>query len=324
MRVHLLFCLLASIASPSLAQQTVSPTAEAIMARVAANQDRSELERTHYIYVQHGHTISRKGKTIRCEETTDYRITPTKEGSAQTLLALDGRLLRKGKYIHYTSLEPDKSETSDKKDPQDKTPAKQDADEHPSLRAVAAAEDDDDTMDRDLVENMRKNLTAGKSKDGIGADLFPLTSKTQADYQFRMLGRELKNGRDCFHVAFAPKDKNDYGWKGDAWIDTTAYEPVVIRTAMAKNIPLAVRMLLGTSVPGLGFTIIYTPQTSDNKEEPAKPDNVWFPVSFGTEFKLNVLFFIHRTIVLDVQNRDFEKTHVSSTIVEKPDASTQP
>jgi hypothetical protein len=288
------------------------------MARVAASQDRSELERTHYVYVQHAHTISRKGKTVRCEETTDYRITPTKDGSAQTLLALDGRLLRKGKYIHYTQLEPDT------KTPEDKTPANLNTEDHTSPRAAAAAADEDDTMDRDLVENMRKNLTAGKSKDGIGADLFPLTSKTQADYQFRMLGREPKNGRDCFHIAFTPKDKDDYGWKGDAWIDASAYEPVVVRTTMAHNIPLAVRMLLGTSVPGLGFTIIYAPQPTDNKADPATPDALWFPVSFGTEFKLNVLFFIHREIVLDVHNRDFEKTHVSSKIVEKPAETTQP
>jgi len=302
---------------PSLAQQPASPTAEAIMARVAANQDRSELERTHYVYVQHGHTVSRKGKTIRCEETTDYRITPTKDGSAQTLLALDGRLLRKGRYIHYTELEPKRDDATE-----DAT-VKLETKDQTSPRAAATAADDDDTMDRDLVENMRKNLTAGKSKDGIGADLFPLTSKTQADYQFRMLGRELKNGRDCFHIAFAPKDKDDYGWKGDAWIDTTAYQPVVIRTAMARNIPLAVRLLLGTSVPGLGFTIIYAPQTEKKADLPT-PDALWFPISFGTEFKFNVLFFIHRQIILDVQNRAFEKTHVSSTIVEQPTKTPQP
>lgn len=313
MRAPLLLCLLASAASPSLSQQTVSPSAEAIMARVAANQDRSEFERTHYVYVQHAHTLSRKGKTVRCEETTGYRITPTRDGSSQTLLALDGRLLRKGKYVHYTELE------SDKPGAPDKIGARQDNDDHTTPRAAAAAADEDDAMDRDLVENMRKNLTGTKSKDGIGADLFPLTSKTQADYQFRMLGREPKNGRDCFHIAFTPKDKDDFGWKGDAWIDATAYEPVVIRTAMAHNIPLAVRMLLGTSVPGLGFTIIYAPQG-----DPAKSDTIWFPISFGTEFKLHVLFFINREIVLDVHNRDFEKTHVSSTIVEPPAKTTQP
>jgi hypothetical protein len=74
---------------------------------------------------------------------------------------------------------------------------------------------------------------------------------------------------------------------------------------MARKIPFAVRTLLGTDVPGLGFTITYAPQ----------PDGVWFPVTFSTEFKIHVLYFFHRQIILDAQNRDFEETHVTSRIV---------
>ena len=71
---------------------------------------------------------------------------------------------------------------------------------------------------------------------------------------------------------------------------------------------------MGTNLPGLGFTVVYAPQ----------PDGVWFPVSFGTEFKIHVLFFFNREIVVDAQNRSFEKTHVTSQIVDvgevkKPD-----
>ena len=79
-------------------------TAADIMSRVAANQDRSEAARTHYVYVQHARTLSRKGKTIHCEEVTDIRVIPTDKGSEQKLLNLDGRLLYKGKYLHYTHL----------------------------------------------------------------------------------------------------------------------------------------------------------------------------------------------------------------------------
>lgn len=286
----LVFTLILS-ATTTLAQQPALTAAD-IMARVAANQDRSESERTHYVYVQHTHMTSRNGKTIRCEETTDFRVTPTESGSSQQLLSLDGRLLHKGKYIHYTQLES--------KDDQ----AKEDEDLH------IGTDGDDDTMDRDLVENMRKNLTANRSKDGIGAGLFPLTSKVQADYTYTLVGRAPMNGRDCFHITFGPRDKDDYGWKGDAWIDATHFEPVVVRTTMARNIPFAVRTLLGTSVPGLGFTVTYAPQPTDT------PDALWFPVTFGTEFKLHVFFFIlNRTIVLDVHNHDFERTHVHSTIL---------
>ncbi|HEY9125758.1 MAG TPA: hypothetical protein VIM62_01450, partial [Acidobacteriaceae bacterium] len=160
--------------------------------------------------------------------------------------------------------------------------------------------------DRDLVENMRSNLIKDKSKDGLAARLFPLTSKNQQSYQYHLVGREMKNGHDVFHIRFQPRDKNEYTWKGDAWIDAKDFQPVVISTAMARKVPFVARTLLGTNVPGLGFTIVYAPQ----------PDGVWFPVSFGSEFGLRVLFLIHRVIVIDAQNRDFEKTHVTSHIVE--------
>jgi hypothetical protein len=218
-----------------------------------------------------------------CEETTDSRVTPSSSGSEQKLLRLDGRLLRKRQYVMYDTLLP--------KNPAPKS-------EQEDL--------DGDAIDRDLVENMRKNLTNTRTKDGLGKGLFPLTSDIQQHYQFRLIGREQTNGRDVYHLAFRPKEKDDYSWKGDAYIDAVAYQPVLVRTAMSRKIPFAVRTLLGTSLPGLGCTVIYAPQ----------PDGVWFPISFGTEFKLHVFFFFNREIVINAENRDFVKTHVSSHIVD--------
>jgi len=253
------------------------------MARVAVNQDRAEAERNHYVYVQHAHVISRKGKAIMCEETTDSRVTPSSNGSHIELLKLDGRLLQKSQYITYTDLQDRKTE-----------PVK-DSDDFK-----------DGDLDRDLVESMRRNLTNDKTKDGIASRLFPLTSKDQPKYSFQLAGRDRKNGRDVFHITFQPKDKNDYSWKGDAYIDTEAFQPVAVSTALSRKIPFAVRTLLGTNLPGLGFTVVYAPQ----------PDGIWFPVSFGTEFKLHILYFFSREIVIDAQNRSFEKTHVTSQIVD--------
>jgi len=161
------------------------------MARVAANQDTSEAERTHFLYVQHAHVTSRKGSTVRCEETTDTRITPTATGSDQQLLKLDGRLLYKHKYLTYTHL------------PSAKSTGRAGADQDD----INIGLDDDKTIDRQIVEAMRNDLTNGKSKDGINAGLFPLTSKTQATYSFKLIGRENRNGRDVFHIAFQPKEK---------------------------------------------------------------------------------------------------------------------
>lgn len=278
----------------SFAQQPKLPPnadADAIMRQVAIHQDQSEAERAHYVYVQHARVLSRKGKTVRCEEITDSRVIPNGTGSHQELLKLDGKLLGKDKkYLIYTTLPraEDMGESTIEADDKD-------------LRITVG----DEATDRDLVEHMRNNLTNDQSKDGIGARLFPLTSKTQALYAFHLVGREQVNGREVFHIAFEPHDKAEYGWKGDAFIDTTAYQPVLVHTAMSRKIPFAVRTVLGTSLPGLGFNVAYAPQ----------PGGIWFPISFGTEFKLKVLFFFTREITITAANHDFEKTHVSSTIV---------
>ena len=291
---------IALLAAPLIAQQTddhaPSPTAEAIMSKVAANQDTAEDARRHYVYVQHARVVSRKGHTVRCEETTDSRTTPTENASHAELLKLDGRLLHKGQYLTYAHL-----------------PASKPSGDHiGETGSDSVTIDNDDDMDRDLVENMRGNLTRdNRSKDGIDTRLFPLTSKNQPDYLFHLAGREHINGRDVFHVIFQPKVKDDFGWKGDAYIDTASFQPVVVRTEMSRKVPFAVRTLLGTNVPGLGFTIVYAPQ----------PDGVWFPVSFGTEFKLHVLFFFSRDITINADNRNFEKTHTDSKIL--PPETTQ-
>jgi hypothetical protein len=316
--ISLYACLSTAQTKPS--STAALPSAESIMARVAANQDASEAERTQYVYVQHARMSSRKGKTILCEEITDYRFTPSTGETHEQLLKVDGRMLKNKKYISYDKLLPSDEEKrknaaadqKNEKDAKDKSQEKErDAEagkkKHKEEDKEPAFDpDSDETIDRDLVENMRKNLIHDKSKDGINAHLFPLTSKNQADYTFRMMGRERLNSRDVFHITFRPKKKDDFGWSGDAYVDSNAYQPVLVTTAMSRKIPFAVRTLLGTNVPGLGFTVTYAPQA----------DGVWFPVTFSTEFKIHVLYFFHRQIFLNAENREFEKTHVSSRILE--------
>ena len=279
------------------------------MARVAANQDKAQAERSHYVYVQHAKMASRRGKTVMCEEITDYQLTPSTDGTDEQLLKVEGRFRRDKNYITYNALLPrgedkpkdaDQNRDKDKVQENDKKGKKDKKDKDPTFDPNS-----NETIDRDIVENMRWNLIHDKSKDGVNAHLFPLTSKNQADYTFRTVGSERLNGRDVFHISFRPKKKDDFGWSGDAFIDTTAFQPVLVSTGMARKIPFAVRTLLGTNLPGLGFTVTYAPQ----------PDGVWFPVTFSTEFKIHVLFFFHREIILDAQNRNFEKTHVTSRIV---------
>ena len=276
------------------AQQAVVPialplSADGIMARVAANQDSAERERRHFVYVQHARVQSRKGKTVLCEEISDARIVPSAAGSQVVLLKLDGRYLRKRQYVTYSALPPPAG-ASDRERP---------------AGANVTVDTAEDGLDRSLVESLRASLTSDDTRDGLAARLFPLTSRVQAEYVFRLIGQERMNGRNVFHIAFRPKDKDTSNWKGEAYIDDEAFEPVVVSTEMAEQLPFAVHTLLGTSLPGLGFTVTYEPQA----------DGTWFPSTFGTEFKIHVLFFFSREIVIEARNRDFERTHVTATIL---------
>jgi hypothetical protein len=327
MRSLLLAAAIAVFAGPAIVAQSAAPAtpnADEIMAKVAANQDRTEAARTRYIYTQHIRTISRKpGGRVMCEEITDSRVSPRAKGSHQELLTLDGRYWQKSHYVHYTTLQEQDAAPSKDEAAKDGAPPK---DGDPKDRKVKTAKDDLDGMDIDLVENLRKNLTnegsedtaqhghlqidadqsGDASKDGLAKGLFPLTTKKQARYLFKLEGRQTMNGRDVFHVSFRPKDKNDFDWKGEAFIDVHEFEPVVVYTQMSRKIPLAVRTLLGTNLPGLGFSVTYD----------REPDGVWFPVSFGTEFRMRVLFFIARDISMSLANTHFEKTHTDVRILD--------
>ena len=76
--------------------------AEAIMARVAENQDRAMKLRAGYIYQQHVVVATRRtnGKLAR-QETADYLVTPTASGIEKALQKLEGRYAQKGKTIEF-------------------------------------------------------------------------------------------------------------------------------------------------------------------------------------------------------------------------------
>ena len=43
-------------------------------------------------------------------------------------------------------------------------------------------------------------------------------------------------------------------------------------------------------------------------------DGLWFPASYGTEFRLRALFFYNRSIVVSLENTGFQRALVSSRI----------
>ena len=243
--------------------------ADAIMVRVAANQDRSEELRKHYVYRQHTHIVTHKpkGRLLR-EETADYDVVPQPDGTQKELKLLTGRYWNKGKYETFQG-EP-----------------------------VPEAE----SLDGSLIHGFREDLSNEKTKDGLAKDLFPLTTEGQKDDEFTLLGQEVQDGRSVYHIGFRPKDKNDISWAGEAYIDAAEFQPVRVFTKLSRRIPFGVRTFLGTDLPGIGFNVEYKRQE----------DGVWFPATFGTEFRLHVLFFINREVSVSLENTGFQHTHVES------------
>jgi hypothetical protein len=243
-------------------------TAAAIMARVAANQDRSNRQRPHYVYHQRIRVAARttNGK-LKCQETLDYLVIPSSESTKKELQGLKGRYWHKGRYVDF----------------------------HHKLHG------NQESVDCDVVDSLGEDFTSERSKDGIAKDLFPLTTQQQKKYTFELIGKETLQEREVYRVSFRPKDKKEFDWTGEADIDMNDFQPVDVFTKLSRRIPLPIRTLL-LSLPDLGFNVQYQRQ----------PDGVWFPTSFGTEFRLKLLMFYRREYTVSLENSAFRRTHVTS------------
>ena len=270
--------------------QTETPNANDIMARVAANQDRSEALRKEYVYKQHIHIVSHKPNSrMMREETADYDVVPLPDGIEKHLKLLTGRYWNKGKYVDF------------KGDPAPKTSSP-----GPDLMYNLRNHDPaplTGSTDAELIHYLRNYLLDDKSKDGLARALFPLTFEEQKNYTFKLLGQEVEAGRKVYHIAFSPNDKEELSWEGEAFIDAAEFQPVRVFTTLSGHIPPLVRTMW-FDLPGFGFNVDYRRQE----------DGVWFPSSFGTEFRMHVgpLFFSDRDISISVKNSEFEHTHVES------------
>jgi hypothetical protein len=229
-------------------------TAADIMRRVAENQDREQKARNEFVYEQkvHRSVHAKNGKLLR-EEFWTYTVSPGAKGTEKKLVSVKGCYLKKGRYL---SFEGEPVPTSG------------------MLNIVF-----DDGNDRE-------------TRDGVDKELFPLTSDQQKDYAFDLTGEREVKGRLVYEIHFRPSQRNDYGWAGDALIDKEEFQPVSVYTRLSRKLPVAVRTMLGTDVPGLGFSIQYTRVDKD----------LWFPSTYGTEFGVHALFLLNRTLTESMEN----------------------
>jgi hypothetical protein len=256
---------------PALAEE---PTVDQIMARVAENQARAQDMRRAYIYNQK--VLARfhrtNGKLAR-EEKLEYLVTPTPSGLEKKLTHFEGKVARNGGFESYDE------------------PGKQ-------MKNL--------DVDGGLIKDMVSDMTSDKeSKDGLAHDMFPLTDKEQAKYIYSLEGTEVYRGRAIYRVSFRPKPhEEDADWTGEALIDAAECQPVMVTTKFAVHIPMAVKVLLGTDIRGLGFTVTY--EKFD--------DGLWFPVSYGGEFHIRAVFFYARNMSINMVNSGFKRSKVASKI----------
>ncbi len=261
------------------------------MERVAANQDRSEELRKEYVYKQHIHIATHKpNNRMMREEIADYDVAPSPDGIEKHLKSLTGRYWKKDKYVEIEA------------GPAIEAP-RTNADLIRNLRDYQPAFETAKT-DADLIHYLRNYLLDDSSRDGVARSLFPLTFEQQENYTFTLIGEEVDEGRNVYHIAFSPKDKenrNDknenLSWTGEAFIDTAEFQPVRVFTKMTGHVPFLVRMLW-FDLPGLGFNVVYQRQQ----------DGVWFPWIFGTEFRIHAgaVIYFNRDVSVSVENSGFE------------------
>jgi hypothetical protein len=259
--------------------------AAAIMTKVAANVEKSTDARRQYVYKQSiiSNLVRSNGKIAR-KENREYQVFPTETGSEKKLVLMQGQLRRGKQSTNYTK---------------------------------AGFKDKDLDIDGDLIRDLINDLVDDKkSRDGIPPSLFPLCTKHLPGYRFTSNGEVDYQGRRTFRILFEPMlkrhcitigaddDCDGLSWKGEAWIDTEELQPVRIQTQQAFQVPWGVKLFLGTNIRQSGFAITYQ----------RVAEKVWFPVSYGTEFRLNVLWGYKRTVTLSLESSDFRKASAASKI----------
>jgi len=160
-------------------------------------------------------------------------------------------------------------------------------------------------LDGDLIDDLSNDLVNdAHSRDGFDTDLFPLTSAKQEKYTYQLLGTSQVDGRTAWRIKYAPRKKWEGWFGGEALIDTEDHEPISVYSKQAFKIPWGVRVFLGTNLEQVGFTLNY------KRIAPG----VWFPVSYGTEFRFGLLWRYKRVVTMSLSSSHFREAGADSTV----------
>lgn len=270
-----------------LATEQEDPTV--IMQRMAANMESTTDARRQYVYKQkiNARLVRTNGQVARAEKR-EYTVAPNAEKTEKTLISLQGEYHKSKKdIVRYTEPGFEKGGLD---------------------------------IDGGIMEDLVDDLVNDKdTRDGIPHSFFPLRKKDLPAYKFTYLGATEVKGRKAHRIKFEPvgkvsscvnigSDESDdcstRPWKGEAVVDAEEYLPVRIYSDLTFKMPWGVKVFLGTNLRQTGFSVSYT----------RVAPNVWFPVSYGTEFRLDVLFGYKRVITLAMDSSEFQRTDAKSEI----------
>jgi len=276
-----------------------SPDALTIMRKMAANTDAAAEARRQYVYHQRIRSgLSKTNGQVICKESREYIVIPQPTTTERKLVSFDGQCREGNKMVPYSPPGP----------------------RQPGMRQKPAPAGDrlaaQVTSDRDSITTVIGDFASDpKSRDGIPRQFFPLTGPEVMRYGFTLKGETTMNGRRAYDILFDSIDTpsrhcidiDEPGcspWKGEAWIDAEDCEPVRIDTQLAHRLPWEARVFLGLNFHQLGFSVTY------QRVAPG----VWFPATYGSEFRFTVLWGFKRTVTLSMENTDFRRTDAQSTI----------
>lgn len=275
-----------------LALLTLAVDPGEIMEKMAARMEAALDARRQYVYRQsvRARILKTNGQRAR-EEKREYTATPGPERTEKHLDSLAGEYHKSKKEIIRYDQPGFKKEGLD--------------------------------IDGEVMEDLVKSLVdSRKSRDGIPHSAFPLRTKDLPGYKFTYLAAAEVQGRPVHRIGFEPRkkenclvlgDDDDEGddeddcttaWKGEAWVDTEDLQPVRLFSDSTFRMPRAVKMFLGTNLQQVGFNVNYV----------RVAPGVWFPSSYGSEFRVDVLFKYKRVITLSLESKEFQKAGADSTI----------
>lgn len=263
--------LLISLAVQGLAEEP-PPTAAEIMRRAAENMDRAQTERALYVYDQNVFVRMKRanGKTAR-EESREYVVVPGEKGAKRKMVKLEGKVIEGKKEIPYSD---------------------------PKFRIKKM------DIDGEMTDSFAHDLLWARHGK---IDWFPIHKKNLDRYAFTLNGTEKYREYDVWRVSYQ-EIKNDGEdpacWTGEALIERSVFQPVLLTSSWDCKIPLAVKALLGINVHHIGAKITFR----------RFDDEVWFPVSCGGEMKFRVLFMYARTVAFSASAGNFRKADVQSSI----------